>query len=378
MPGILVYSAGSRGIGQTMRAIKIGQLAQRGLEQRPVTVVCCQIPPLNSLNSDVQVLHPPSLTRMADAMRADDRGLARSLGAQTALDLIHIAEEQQPDIFVSLTLGGLTGELETVFRSDVVRQSRRVLALRDIYSPVTREFDYERGMQKYDRVSVFAPAATAHWIPEPVRRRVTEGRAGYYGYLPPLGTFGTRQPPGWSVSTVTIDTESHSTLEVSVGGGYDGAATIDAAMQAIQRLRQRTGWELSVKIVLGPLMGTEEAAALRRALPADTDIVRWRPQRKRPADLVVTMAGYNTLSECAWHGTRTVCLPRVDRTDREQDIRGRLFARWFPQIRTVDRKDLVALERALSNALSSDLGQGNRRIQDYFATPALVGSALAT
>ncbi|MCG8557570.1 MAG: glycosyltransferase [Proteobacteria bacterium] len=114
---------------------------------------------------------------------------------------------------------------------------------------------------------------------------------------------------------------------VTVGGGRDGHLILKAYLKALELL----GPSLSAEslVVTGPLMSAENKAELRaqseglpvRILDTVTDSLGYL----QAADLVVTMAGYNTLTEAAHMGKRVVVVPRKG-PSAEQQLRTRAFA----------------------------------------------------
>ena len=109
-------------------------------------------------------------------------------------------------------------------------------------------------------------------------------------------------------------------LLVTVGGGSDGYDTISAVLDA----EQHQSLPHPIVIVTGPLMSTETIARL--ADRCDGDHVRLFEFRNDMANVlagargVVTMGGYNTISEVLQTGVPALVIPRV-RPSEEQLIR---------------------------------------------------------
>jgi predicted glycosyltransferase len=109
-------------------------------------------------------------------------------------------------------------------------------------------------------------------------------------------------------------------LLVTVGGGSDGEEMIDAVLDA----EQHDPLPFPVVIVTGPLMAT--SAVARLANRCDGEHVRLFDFRHDMADVlagargVVTMGGYNTISEVLQTGVPALVIPRV-RPSEEQLIR---------------------------------------------------------
>ncbi|MEP7115420.1 MAG: glycosyltransferase [Ilumatobacteraceae bacterium] len=109
-------------------------------------------------------------------------------------------------------------------------------------------------------------------------------------------------------------------LLVTVGGGSDGHELIDAVLDA----EQHAPLPLPIVVVTGPLMPASEVARL--ANRCDGDHIRLFDFRHDMANVlagargVVTMGGYNTISEVLQTGVPALVVPRV-RPSEEQLIR---------------------------------------------------------
>src|SRR5262249_50973977 len=118
-------------------------------------------------------------------------------------------------------------------------------------------------------------------------------RVRYLGYLvPPTDAVARRAardrycPDGERLAVVTV------------GGGEDGAELITTYLRAAERRLLPEG--LRSLVVLGPLMSGEQRAALARSTPPGVRIETFIPDLRpviAAADVVVGMAGYNTVCE---------------------------------------------------------------------------------
>jgi predicted glycosyltransferase len=119
-------------------------------------------------------------------------------------------------------------------------------------------------------------------------------------------------------------------LLATVGGGGDGAEVLSTAIAAVAQIRRERP-ALRALIVTGPLMDERTQQALFAAgsqvpglkvaafMPDPTSVMA-------AADVLVGMAGYNTVTEVLALGCRAVLVPRVV-PRREQWIRARLLQR---------------------------------------------------
>lgn len=112
---------------------------------------------------------------------------------------------------------------------------------------------------------------------------------------------------------------------VTAGGGVDGAPLFETYLDAV---RERPLPVASV-LVTGPLMSAEDVDRVRaRAAGIDAEVFEFRPDMAAVtagAHAVVSMAGYNTVSEALRSGAPLLLVPRV-RPSREQLVRAESLA----------------------------------------------------
>ncbi len=160
----------------------------------------------------------------------------------------------------------------------------------------------------YDRVVVYGPentTADALSCLDGVELPVPVSNVGFVGNAPAT-TAPDDLPPGY--------------LLVTVGGGSDGHGPIEAVLDA----DQYEPLPYPIVIVTGPLMSARSVARLSDR--CDGDHIRLFEFRHDMANVlagargVVTMAGYNTISEVLQTGVPALVIPRV-RPSEEQLIR---------------------------------------------------------
>lgn len=123
-------------------------------------------------------------------------------------------------------------------------------------------------------------------------------------------------------------TSGRKLVVVTVGGGSDGASLIEQYLQAAS---QRADFsEISSVILLGSDLCRDDLARIRKRHRSShntvlLDFVESATSYIAAADLVVSMAGYNTLSEIAYLRKSAIVVPRV-RPAAEQLVRARRFA----------------------------------------------------
>jgi predicted glycosyltransferase len=121
--------------------------------------------------------------------------------------------------------------------------------------------------------------------------------------------------------------DAEKLIVVTAGGGFDGYAMMDTCLEAVRTLAGQRS--VGVLMVTGPQMPSDHRALLCRkakGLPVRVEQhLDHLSDYFRAADLVVTMAGYNTLLEAMSAGVPTVVIPRSG-PSAEQRMRANIFA----------------------------------------------------
>jgi predicted glycosyltransferase len=226
---------------------------------------------------------------------------------------------------------GAMGELVPTLRALEGLRTRVVLGLRDIldapatirrrwrlegaFEAVERHFD---DVLVYGSRDIFDVAAQYGWPPG------LSSRVHYCGYVcaPATRTDAEavrrrylRHRPGGRL------------VVVMAGGGADAYALFDTLVRAVPMLQ--TGRPCAVVIVTGPFLPGSERARLRRlakGLPVHmVSTVHNATGYLAAADVVVSMAGYNTTAEILSVGVPALLVPRAG-PSAEQQIRAGRFA----------------------------------------------------
>jgi predicted glycosyltransferase len=226
---------------------------------------------------------------------------------------------------------GLFQELTTTLQRLRQREPQPALALlmRDItFGPKqTRGIWAGEGVyplldETYDRILVYGDQRIFDPISAYDMSASAATRTRFCGYLAPA-------PPRREPARVRAELAAGDLplIAVSVGGGADGGPILRAYLEG---LRQRGSGPLVTYLVTGPLLPTDDRAAVSE-LAAGIEhlhIVEFDPDFVsvlRAADAVVSMGGYNSLVEAAYFGKRPVVVPRTPGPE-EQILRARGFA----------------------------------------------------
>ena len=284
---------------------------------------------------------PPVVKTGAEryAARAPGQLFGLTKGYREAL-IVKLVEEQRPDVFlVDHAPAGMNGELLSTLAliRNELPATRTVLGLRDILdSPEkVREIWQEQDLytlidQAYDDLFVYGSerlfdVVAGYGMPAALARRVK-----YCGYVVGRSRFEQLQSVAGAGGTVCWDqrrSAARPVVLVTGGGGGDGHFLMDAYLRGLHRGGRTDHYSV---IVTGPLMPPEQSAALHGAAAGrdDVQIVAYTTDLVpsiRAADLVVSMAGYNTSVEVLAARKRAILVPR--RAPREeQRLRARMLA----------------------------------------------------
>lgn len=259
-----------------------------------------QLPPVVKRGRDYQPLQPGVDLEQALAIRASQ--------------MVSILEGFSPDLLIVDNVPcGLRGEmLPALSRLGQTGRTRIVLALRDVLDlPERTHWEWLAAGAKealgrfYDEVWVMGEASDARSLSElpgmsGVRVRVC-GRIGLGGE--DFRSVGLDASGWWPSSKLPR-------LLVSGGGGGDASPLVHAFVEMLASLRPR----VEARIVLGPDFPQRTAESIRgdSALAARVDsFVPNLPAVMSGADVVVAMAGYNSICEIESLGKRSVLVPRI-------------------------------------------------------------------
>ena len=324
-PRILLYSHDSFGLGNIRRTLLLATELAEGHPTAAILIVTGS-PVIHAFRipERVDYIKLPSLDRVAAdryeprflARWADDvREMRRSILARAVVDF-------SPDLFiVDKRPGGIDGELIGPLGELRSRGSRTrvVLGIRDILDAPhrTRPAIHRAGWMEtieefYDEVWIYGSQSVFDSAREYDFSPAACERTHFTGYL-------AREPKPHMRS------DGPPRALVSTGGGGDGSPMIEAYLEGLIRLPRAIA--LRSTVILGPEMPSQARAAIldRFGHLSDVEFCDFDTDpmfRLANADVVVAMAGYNTVCEILSSGPPALLVPR-SKPVQEQLIRAR-------------------------------------------------------
>jgi predicted glycosyltransferase len=351
---ILLYSHDTFGLGNIRRTLLLASELNNHYEGASILIVTGS-PMIQAFRipAGVDYIKLPCLDR-TDSERYKPRFLqqcAEEVKQTRSAILQNAVLGFGPDLMiVDKRAGGVDGELLPALRAlrDSSSNAKLVLGVRDILDAPERtrvslknNRSFEIIEEFYDEVWIYGSrcifdAVKEYDFPPPVAR-ITH----FCGYLkrptePPTRNVG---PPHVLVTT---------------GGGGDGLALIRTYLEGLSELPRSSA--VRTTVVFGPQMSSQDREALLERFGYLTDVSFLEfeadlAKRYAAADLVVSLAGYNTVCELLSFAQRAILVPRAEPV-QEQLIRARLLAAkgYFDLIEPEDLKPDYLIARVL-NAL---------------------------
>jgi predicted glycosyltransferase len=328
-PKILLYSHDTFGLGNIRRTLL---LAQELIEQYPgaaiLLITGSQMIHSFRIPDGVDYIKLPCLDRI-EAERYEPRFLS-ACSAEVKRTRRAILENAvlgfAPDLMiVDKRPAGVDGELIDTLRAlrRLNPSTKLVLGVRDILDEPERtrrslqaNASFEIIEEFYDEVWVYGLQSLFDSVKE----------YGFPGEVARITRFcGYLKRP--TVQTARANGEPH--VLVTTGGGGDGCKMIESYLEGLASLPRNVA--LRSTVVFGPQMSPESRASLlgRFGYLADVTFSEFEPDLAKlyaEADIVVSMAGYNTVCELLSSSRRAILVPRAEPV-QEQLIRARLLAR---------------------------------------------------
>lgn len=328
-PKFLLYSHDTYGLGNIRRTLLLAE-ELRSQYPRAAILILTGSPMIHAFRipEGVDYIKLPCLDRVA-AERYEPRFLSAWTDEVKRIRAALIEQAVlgfQPDLMiVDKRPAGVDGELLPALRRIRGAQSapRIVLGVRDILDTPERtrrsfanSHTFDTILEHYDEVWVYGEQSIFDVVEEYDFPDSVASRTFYCGYLKRSVEVAPR-----------TDTSPH--VLVTTGGGGDGSRMIEAYLQGLAALAPDDAPRTTV--VLGPEMPADTRADLLARfghLAHRVTFLEFEPDLPlllSQSDVVVSMAGYNTVCELLLFGRRAVLVPRAEPV-QEQLIRARLFA----------------------------------------------------
>lgn len=327
-PKILFYSHDTFGLGNIRRTLLLSQALAEEFPRAAMLVVTGS-PMIHAFRipENLDYVKLPCLDRTdADCYKptflasqpAEVDRMRRAILVETVLGF-------KPDLMiVDKRPGGVAGELLDALRALRRRPTttRVVLGMRDILdepartrSSLRRTRDMATIARYYDEVWIYGEHEIFDPVAEYAFRDDVARKTRFCGYL--------RRP---SAAVTAHDGPPHAL--VTTGGGADGAPLITTYLEGLCTLPRAV--QLRTTVVFGPHVdgGSRNTILQRFGSLADVEFLDFEPDltaHYEKADVIVSMAGYNTVCELLSFRRPAVLVPRANPVG-EQLLRARLFA----------------------------------------------------
>lgn len=334
-PRILLYSHDTYGLGHLRRTLALAsQLALDLPNASQLLITGSMVAGAFDLPPQLDLIKLPSLTKRTDG-RYMARALPLSLDATIAWRkqmILQAAIAFEPDlVLVDKTPAGVQGELLPTLRhlKSCRPATRLILGMRDIEDhPTATCAEWEASDTRYLHEEVYDSLLFygERDVFDPVIEYAMSRRAAEK--LVPCGYLGGARPArSCQALRRELGAGDRPLIVVTVGGGGDGFDLLKTYLDALASDRALAG--AHSLIVTGPLMTRRERGFLSHVargehlqqLKFTPDLVSYLAT----ADLVVSMAGYNTVCEILSLGVRALLVPRV-KPRQEQRLRAQLLA----------------------------------------------------
>ncbi len=360
---LMTYSHDGFGLGHLRRVRDISRCLVRDHPKSNVLMLIgCPSGSVFPLPAGIDYIKIPSIVKVdTEVWQLRNLSIDDNQAKALRASVIHKAADIfEPHLFlVDHIPAGVWGELLPTLKMLKQRGAAVVLGIRDILdSPeVTRTVwkqkrFYELIAQYYDEVFIYGcedvfDTASQYGLAEEVGEKVR-----YCGYVCSDEPFAPR-----ARIRRELQIKKDRWVLVTAGGGYDAFPLMQACLEAF-RLYGPT-MPFDAMLITGPLMVPEQQDRLRNLATSLGVTVRQSVEDSlsymNAADLVVTMAGYNSLSEILRLRKKAVVIPRLG-PSAEQTTRAKIFAErgLIDVIHPSDLTPQVLSERILSGLERKD------------------------
>ena len=331
----MVYSHDAYGLGNISRMLAICRFISKSMPNISILLVSGS-PLLHSfrLPQGLDYIKLPCLNRGQSgqiAVKYLNADIESTLKLRSEL-ILAAAKNYQPDLLlVDKKPAGIMGELQSTIRylKTNLPETKFVLLLRDILDTPKKTIEewqqegyYRQVESLYDRILVVGMQDIFDLVSEYQFSKTIADKVRYCGYIrKELGLKNRhiiRQELGLSKDTKLV--------LVTPGGGEDGYFLINNYLQGLARQSDRfTRQNIHTLIFCGAQMPSLQQQQIERQakrLPSVTikEFTNDMMSYVHTADLVVSMCGYNTITEVLQTGKKAIVVPRI-KPGREQLVR---------------------------------------------------------
>ena len=341
-PRILLYSHDTYGLGHLRRSLAIARQCATDIKDvYQLLLTGSMLAGAFSLPPHLDMIKLPALSKSSNGAYKP-RVLPLSINHLITWRqqiILQAAINFKPDIFlVDKSPAGVQGELLPVLRYLKVwsPETILVLGLRDIEDSPEKTLNewtcngvHQLLDEVYDLIlhygqrEFFDPITAYHFSPTAASKVVETGYLGHVRVT--CGAKRVRRELGVGKSPLVV---------VTVGGGGDGYPIIKTYLDGLSATSQASPFHSLV--VTGPLMAQRQRELLHQAnhhshltlMDFTPDLVNYMAA----ADLVVSMAGYNSVCEILSLGKRAVLIPRQSMRAEQRMRAERLAARGLARL----------------------------------------------
>jgi len=332
---VMFYSHDSYGLGHLRRTLTLARFfrASRPLLSQLI-VTGSPLAHRFELPSGTDFIKLPSVVKVG-AERYESRILPMSFLAIRELRremLLSAARHFQPrTLVVDNVPRGLKGELVSTLRYLKDASCRLILGLRDVVDEAgwvrhawEADGSFELLDDVYDQIVVYGRREVYDVVDEYGFSSAAAEKTRFVGYL--LGEGGVRRS---EEIRAELGVEGRPLVLVMAGGGGDGRELLGAVLEAIS-LRS-DGPDFSCVLVGGPLMPPDDRRRVlelvaERPFVRYVDFVEDVGSYIAAADVIVSMGGYNSVTEVLAAHKSAIIVPRIS-PRREQLIRAEAMSR---------------------------------------------------
>ena len=334
---VLTYSHDGFGMGHLRRNINVTtRFLADAPESSVLMLVGCSPESYFELPAGIDFIKLPSIVKVATGVHQLSSLRIGQLQAEALRNSLikRVADVYRPDLLlVDYVPAGVWGELLPTLRMLKQRKDAPVmmLGMREIIDAPDvvrehwrREGTYEVINRYYDAVVVYGCPDVFDTVREYGLDRELTIPIRYCGYVCSEETIR----PSEQMREELLVGEGDRLVVVTGGGGRDAYPMMRTCIQALGLVRKEL--PLTGVLIAGPLMGSSQKESLREEARAAgvrfLNYVCGNLSYLNAADLVITMAGYNSLAEVLRLKKKALVIPRLG-PSAEQTTRSELFAR---------------------------------------------------